>query len=145
MLSEQTKNRLNPKRSAERGDTFTGSIPLAVLELPPEVLEVTTGDVQYSVTFGQDFESFVYVKGWVESEIVLECQRCLDPFKQQVRSEFTLSPVQTCEEAEKLPEHYEATFMESGSILLSQLVEEELILSLPISPLHSGECPSNRS
>jgi uncharacterized protein len=145
MLSEQIQNRLDPKRCAGRGDTFAGVIPLAELELPAEVLDAAVGSAQYSITFGQDPQAFVYIQGWVEAELVLECQRCLNSFKQHMRSEFCLSPVQTDEEAEKLPERYEATFMESGTLSLSQLVEEELILSFPISPLHSGGCPSEDS
>lgn len=140
MLREQIQNVINPRRSAESKDVVTGVLPLAQLDLPPEVIEPVGGDVQFSLTFAKDPEDYIVIKGWVESELALQCQRCLQPYRVPIRSEFCLSPVRTTTEASTLPECYDAVLMEDESLLLKQIIEEELVLSLPIVPLHKGEC-----
>jgi len=117
-----------------------GTMSLLELDVSSEFLDVSSGTVRYSLTFGRDVENYIYIQGKVEAEVVLECQRCLGPLKQLVHSEFCLSPVETAEAAAQLPERYEAVFTESGSLSLRHLVEEELLLSLPVAPSHEGAC-----
>lgn len=131
---------IDPKRYAEAGRTLEGALPLSSLSLPAEVLVVPQAVVHYQFSFGVDKEDYVYIHGQVKTELNLECQRCLKPMSQSISSEFYLSPVRTGVEAHDLPERYEAIFLEEGKVSLSQIVEEELILSLPMAPMHTGNC-----
>lgn len=140
MLNEQKLTLLDPRRCAQAGQILQGELLLSKLSLPAEVLGQAEGVVHYHVTFGIDDQDYVFIKGRVEAELSLECQRCLNPMVQSIKSLFCLSPVRTGQEAEALPEHYEPVFMEGEKLSLSQIVEEELILNLPIAPMHVGEC-----
>lgn len=133
--------KIDPKRYADSGQSLTGDVPLQALSLPSEVLGIGQGVVHYRFNFGIDSENYVYIHGWVETELSLECSRCLKPMAKNFSSEFYLSPVRTAEEAEKLPERYEAVFLTEDKLSVDRIVEEELILNLPIAPAHStGDC-----
>ncbi len=139
MAAEYTFLKINPRRCAEKGQFLQGELPIDTFSLPTDVLAPGLGVVHYRLKFGLDDENFVYIHGWMETELSLECQRCLKPIAKNMSSEFYLSPVQTSEEAESLPERYEAIFLEEECISIERILEEELILNLPIAPMHSTE------
>lgn len=128
------------KRYAQTGEILEGQLPLSDLNLPAEVLGQKEGLVHYQFRFGVDEGSYVYIHGQVKSELNLECQRCLKPFEKSLESEFWVSPVRSSEDAKGLPEKYDPVFLESDKLSLAHLVEEELILSLPIAPMHADDC-----
>ena len=65
------------------------------------------------------------------------------PSLNEIITDFALGIVNTLEEANALPENYEPVVTEEGGQLsLYQVVEDELILSLPIIPKHEPEACS---
>ncbi|HET8692987.1 MAG TPA: YceD family protein [Steroidobacteraceae bacterium] len=70
----------------------------------------------------------------VKGELVLGCQRCLGPMRRGVASEADL--VFAEEGAKELPEGYEPVEGDPRRLELATLVEDELLLSLPIIPQH---------
>ncbi len=79
------------------------------------------------------------VKGHVEAELAIECQRCLKPVVQPVDLDFKLLI--------NAPDHVVQTsgidtlYSEDGTIDIFEVVEDELILGLPLVALHeSGSC-----
>ena len=80
------------------------------------------------------------MKGQVQVDVELDCQRCGEPFKQTLEWHFMYSPVANWDQADDLPEIYEPIeFNEFGEIDLLGAVEDELILALPLVPMHSSE------
>ena len=80
------------------------------------------------------------MKGQVQVYVELDCQRCGEPFKQTLECHFMYSPVANWDQADDLPEIYEPIeFNEFGEIDLLGAVEDELILALPLVPMHSSE------
>ena len=97
-------------------------------------------DAQVTLSFYVDPQKLVVMKGKVQIDIELECQRCNEPYKQTLECEFTYSPVANWDQADDLPEIYEPIeFNEFGEIDLIGTVEDELILALPLVPMHSSE------
>jgi uncharacterized protein len=72
----------------------------------------------------------------LEAVVTLTCQRCLEPYKQSLRSEAKLAFVTGDEEAGQVPEGYEAVPAPNARVDLLELVEDELLLSLPVVALH---------
>ncbi len=72
----------------------------------------------------------------------LECQRCLTPYEQPFDVETTFRLVATEEEAEEFPldEDELDVIVGSRQFNLVDLIEEELLLSLPVVPKHDV-CP----
>jgi DUF177 domain-containing protein len=71
----------------------------------------------------------------VEADVVLTCQRCLKPMPRRLASESQL--VFADEGSAGLPEGYEAVEGDPQALDLAPLVEDELLLALPIIPQHA--------
>lgn len=138
MLKEKVLTSVDPKRFAKSKETLQGSLPASSFNLPAEVLPGSE-DVRYQLRFGFDSENYVYIHGSVEAVLHLQCQRCLQPMEHKIYSEFSLSPVQDANDAATLPECYEAVLMDQDRVSALRIVEDELILSLPIAPMHENE------
>jgi uncharacterized protein len=75
----------------------------------------------------------------VKAEVVLACQRCLRPMRRALASE---SQLVFAEEGEpELPEGYDAVGGDPRKLDLAALVEDELLLALPIIPQHEAGEP----
>jgi uncharacterized protein len=76
------------------------------------------------------------------ASVPLQCQRCLQPVQQDLAVDRRFRFVRTEEEAERLDEVSEDDVLVLGPRLdLQELLEDELILALPIVPRHEGRCP----
>lgn len=82
------------------------------------------------------------VKGQAQVELGLICQRCLCPMTYPVAADFKLVWVRAVGEAESLPEGYDALVSASGRVNVAALVEDELLLALPMVARHEppGKC-----
>jgi uncharacterized protein len=72
----------------------------------------------------------------VSAVVTLTCQRCLEPFEQPLRSVARLAFVGGEDQAGLVPEGFEAVAADEGRADLGELVEDELLLSLPVVALH---------
>lgn len=76
-----------------------------------------------------------------EAEVWLACQRCLEPLRQPLRVDRVLRFVPGEDEAARLDEEGEEDVLAlTRSLDLQELVEDELILELPVVPRHD-RCP----
>jgi len=93
---------------------------------------------------------FVREQGVVVAELALggiatlECQRCLKPMQLPLDSLTRVALVASEAEVDRVPDELEPELAAGGRISLGQLITEELLLMLPIVPLHTGStaCPS---
>jgi uncharacterized protein len=75
----------------------------------------------------------------VKADVVLACQRCLRPMQRTLASE---SQLVFAEEGDlELPEGYDAVGGDPRKLDLAALVEDELLLALPIIPQHEAGEP----
>ncbi|MGH8370331.1 MAG: YceD family protein [Gammaproteobacteria bacterium] len=84
----------------------------------------------------------IMVQGEAQAELVLTCQRCLRPMQQHVSAEFRLAWVRDEREAATLQTgSCDPLLSADGRVKLAELVEDELLLALPIVALHEmQEC-----
>jgi uncharacterized protein len=72
----------------------------------------------------------------------LTCQRCLQPFQEALAIDRRIRFVQGEARAEALDAEIDDDVLAlSRSLDLRELVEDELLLGLPIVPRHGGACP----
>ncbi|KIG04498.1 DUF177 domain-containing protein [Caballeronia concitans] len=83
-----------------------------------------------------------YLRLAVHGSVWLMCQRCLSPYSQHLDVDATYRIVATEEEADEYPLDDDEVEVIVGSrqFDLVELIEEELLLSLPLVPKHSV-CP----
>src|SRR5262245_49309568 len=68
----------------------------------------------------------------------LVCQRCLTPMRSTIEGVTRVALIASEAEADRVPEDLEPVLAPDDRVRLCDLVEEELLLSLPIVPLHAN-------
>ena len=132
---------IDPYRFAEQGLKLDGTVKIADMQRLSANLDASHDTVAVKVQFGVDEQKTTYLKGHIEAKLTLQCQRCMEPFVYGIMSDFALGIVNTLDEANALPEHYEPALAKEGFLALRELIEDELILNLPIIPRHEpDEC-----
>lgn len=142
MTNVKLPKKLDPNKSAQKRSSYNG------IYFANEMLRYTSAvvavepEVPVEVEFLKDAQSLTYFSGKMHSNVQLVCQRCNKVFDHSVSTEFCFSPVQGNEQIDTLPDAYEPVQVDDhGEVDLFELLEDELILSLPLVPLHSvDEC-----
>ena len=145
MLDGRLPERIDPLRLAEGRRILEGSLDLKTLGRLGSYLTENEGPVQVEMEFGIDEEGLRFVRGRLATEVGMACQRCLASYRLPLESDFRLGIVSGEAAAERLPEHYEPLVVGAEPVFLKDVVEDELILSLPLVPKHpEGECPEQQ-
>ncbi|GAA0819019.1 23S rRNA accumulation protein YceD [Colwellia asteriadis] len=107
--------------------------------------ESNSEHVQVSVKFDVDERGLTVLSGTASTSVALTCQRCNGSFEHLLEVEFTFSPAKNAEAAENIPSYYDVIELdENGEVNLLELVEEELILVIPLIPRHElKDCPAD--
>lgn len=130
---------IDPFRYAEQSLSLDGTLKIADMpRLSSNVIE--SGDpVAVNLQFGVDEQKITFLTGHLQTKLTLQCQRCMEPFIYEIMSDFALGIVSTLDEANTLPEQYEPALATEGNLALRELIEDEIILNLPIIPRHEPE------
>jgi uncharacterized protein len=127
---------VDPLKYADQNKVLEGEI---ALELMPRLLEIvleSEAEVKIRLEFDRDEQKLRVLKGQLSADLVLVCERCLEPVNKRVESEFALGIVLTDEQAKNLPGYYEPLLVDPESLELLEVIEEELMLSLPMFAYH---------
>lgn len=104
------------------------------------------GDVSYTLSFGVDEGGVPTVTGAVQASLVLQCQRCMEAMILPVDVNVRLGIVSSRKATEQLPGGYEPLVVPDADISVATLVEDELILALPVVAMHEIEaCPQSKA
>ena len=103
------------------------------------IIIVDSGSAAFD--FGRDEEGRYVVAVRLETTVLMQCQRCLRDIEVPIKSASLMACVRTDEEAAALPATYEPLLVDDN-VDLSNIVEEEILLAIPVSPIHEKECKS---
>jgi len=127
-------------RAAQKRLDYQGVYaPELVARLADTVVSVDS-DVECTMSFAIDNQRLAVLQGTADAQVTLSCQRCNQSFPHAVHVSYCFSPVSSDEQAEALPEAYEPVDINDfGEIDLLAVIEDELILALPVVPVHDSE------
>lgn len=135
---------IEPAKAALKRMTYDGIIVKGEFVRLAEVAEVMSEHVDVTIECGIDQQDLVVIEGSAKVDLELTCQRCGNGLQHHAEAQFIYTPVlDAAEESEDpIPEAYdEIEVGEYGEISLVQLIEDELMLALPIVALHDpSEC-----
>jgi len=141
MTSQQIPQRLDPFKYIGGGLELAGSVALERLTRLDDLLANKQGNVQISIRFSRDEQKFAVVSGEIETEVNLVCQRCRAVDTISIASEFRFALLRKEADIQSLPESYEPMLLDKPELDIYELIEEELILALPIVHYHEeGNC-----
>ena len=112
------------------------AVPLAELPRLRSQLASVEGLVRGRVHFTRE-SGFVVADLSMSGAATMTCQRCLGAMTQPVSSAVRVALITAEADAGRVPEHLEPVLALGGHIAVGELVEEELLLALPIVPLHA--------
>jgi uncharacterized protein len=127
---------LDLRRAADQGRILEGEIKLEKLERLSSYLVDSEGTVKVSLNFGVDQERIRFVTGTAETTVKMVCQRCMEPVTLGLNAEMNIGIVADDEAAKQLPRYYDPNVVDGPKQDLYQLIEEELILTLPLIAQH---------
>ena len=139
-MSEQSYSRVPEAVDAWRmvaaRREFEGRIPLATMVRLRDSLLQPEGDARYVLAFGIDALKVPFAELRIEAELPLECQSSLQRFLLPVQLVQRLGLIRDEADEAALPPEYEPLLVPADGMLRpAELVEDELILALPVVPV----------
>ncbi|MCF8998850.1 YceD family protein [Acinetobacter nectaris] len=143
---------IEPFKWAEQGFTWSGKLPLSrFARIAREAVEsVDHQQVQINCKLSMDaYLRLVWLDVQAETQVPLECQRCLGTVEEPLVSHVHLALVEDESLIERLDEDADfvvlgendsstkGSFDQPAVVDLLALIEDELLLLLPLSPKHA--------
>jgi uncharacterized protein len=123
-------------RLAAQGATLERDWPASAFERLADRLADPAGQVAAALSFHR-VDGFAAVQGRVRADLHLQCQRCLSTFEWPLDTTLKLCFVADEGAAARVPGEYEPALAPGGRAQLASLVEEEVLLALPLVPVHA--------
>jgi len=127
-------------RAADAGRCFSGQARLEwmprLLEFldRPEEADTVVDNVAFEIVAGRDEQHAARLSVHVHGSVPLTCQRTLARYSHPIDSRSEIAPVTSEHQLAGLPEDLEAKLVPEGRLNLIELVEDELLLALPLVP-----------
>jgi len=129
---------VDPVRAAQSGTELDALIQKAQMRRLAEATISIQSDINTHFVFEIDRQKLRIFHGKASVAVELICQRCNEPMIYQCEAEFTYCPVHNQEQENNLPDVYEPIYYdENGEVNLHEIVEDELILTLPQISKHA--------
>lgn len=126
------------RKFSARGQCLSGTVDVREL---PRLMDAVLGanaPVRVALTFVE--EDGPEIHGRVEARVTLTCERCLEPMEVALVANPALGLVRSDSEEAELPERLDPCLLPGEELDLFDLVEDELLLALPIVARHQEEC-----
>lgn len=142
LMSNSMTGFVDPLKMAKMGQSLHGVIKVAAMPRVIKLLASNEGEVAYSLEFSNDEDGRCFIVGSISGGLSMNCQRCLATFVHEIECSFTVSPVLNDEEARVLTKEYDPVIVVDAKLALDELIEDELILALPIVVMHDQNHPN---
>ncbi|WP_295798204.1 YceD family protein [uncultured Microbulbifer sp.] len=126
----------------QREQQLSGTVPLDSLPRLASSVESVVGEVQAELAFGRDLQRNQMADGQLQLEVELLCQRCLKPVTEHIEAEFSWGFVWSEEQGKNLPKSLDPVIQDGDELDLYQVLEDEILLNLPMVAFHQEECVS---
>ncbi len=131
---------IDPIGLADKNAKIEGKLPLADFKRISELLFDNNGDILFQLNFFKE-RNLAKVDGHISGALKLKCQRCLESISWDINSNIKLGIVNSLDQVHKLPDDVEPLLVDhEEKIDLKDIVEDELLLSMPTIPKHQSDC-----
>lgn len=131
---------IDPRKFAQQGIEIAGSVDLSELTRVNELLFSQKGRVEAELIFGIGEQRILNVVGNIKANVENVCQRCLEAVPISIDSTLSLAIQWEDSDLDRLPSRFEPWIVGEGQADIYQIIEDELLLSLPIVSYHDEEC-----
>jgi uncharacterized protein len=144
LMSAEVPETLDAWRMVTARRSFNGRLPLAEMARLRDLLADTEGEARFSLEFDQDILQLPFAELRVDVELPLVCQRSLQRFLHPVTLTQRYALVRAGDaddeevEASLLSDYEVLQLADDGLLRPAALVEDELILAVPLVPVQPG-------
>jgi uncharacterized protein len=126
--------RVKASQAVSRHAAFAGSLPLAKLPRLAATLADPAGELHVELQATRDGEGQDWLHGEIRGQLPLTCQRGLHAFDWNCDVALSLALVESEAEEQKLLKDTEPYLVEDDELPLRDLIEDEVLLALPMTP-----------
>jgi len=126
---------LEVDRLADGGAAVDFAVPLAELSGLRSLRSGVAGSVRGRAHFGRE-EGMPVADLRFSGTVTLQCQRCLQPLERPIEAESRIALIGSESQTARVPLEREPVLAPGGRISIGELLTEELLLAVPIVPLH---------
>ncbi|MEZ5543911.1 MAG: YceD family protein [Lysobacteraceae bacterium] len=135
-MSNALPERIDAWRTVASRRIHAGTLPLSAMPRLVGLLADAQGECSFELAFERDPFGVAGVSLKVKTRLPLVCQRTLARFELPVEVDQRLGLVSDERDEAALPPEYEAVLVpEDGMLDPSSLIEDELILAVPVVPI----------
>jgi uncharacterized protein len=127
---------IDPLHLADTAVQLAGDLPVARLERLAGLLARHDGVVRVEARFGSDEQGRRVLHLKATTSLEMTCQRCMGTVTIPVVVDTTLELVPDEAGSARTSERYEPLLVERGRMSLAEIVEDELLLQVPMIPRH---------
>jgi uncharacterized protein len=139
MSSQRLPEQIIPFKLARQRRSLQGLLKLEKMERLTALLADGHGDVAVDLQFGVDEQGISYMRGHLSAEVSLICQRCMESVTMPLETDIAVGFAVSEERASLMPDSYEACLLTEETAILAELIEDELILAMPIVAVHPAQ------
>lgn len=149
-MSRSARNSVLPRhvdlrKFAHQGLSLSGHVRLGELQRVAQTALNHDASALVELECRVDEERRLVISGTVECSLEVACQRCLEPVVEPVHAEVSLAVVWDEEKAKQLPRYLDPLILGEGPTDLYVVIEDELLLSMPIASYHAEACIAKTS
>ena len=131
---------VDPYECLRQRAVFEGCLTSEQLPRLAPLLCTPAHDIQYRIAFDSDASRRCMIDCSVTAFLQFTCQRCGQEMDFPVASQSVLVVVKTDQQADELAEAYDPLLLtDDEPVVLSDLIEDELLLAIPMIPRHIDE------
>ena len=133
--------RVDPVVLASRDERIAGNLPIQSFTRLSSLLQTSDGNVQVRIVFGIGENDHPLISGDIQTKVAVLCQRCLQEMPLELETEFRVIALES--DSEDGAEHglFNTVLSEHGEIDLYELIEDELLMAMPMAPMHASGDP----
>lgn len=124
---------------AERGAVLEGTIDLVRFGRLKELLNSSEGSARARIAFRRSHDDVLLVELECEAALELICQHCLDPMRHEVRERVDIAVAESEDSLAVVPQGMESIALNGERFRPATVIEDELIVSLPLVPRHGDD------
>ena len=134
-------SQIEPDKWADRAAIVEAELPLKQFTRLLDGAHSDVGTVAVNLKFSRDARRFARMQGTLTTQVSLTCQRCLDPVDVAVVAEVDVYLLAREQDCERLDEEEDFVVYGEGRCFVHDVIEDELILALPLVPRHDVCAP----
>ncbi len=140
-MHQKLPKEIDPLRLAQNGLKLSGQ--LSVKDMPRLLPSLLNDEsiVDVDITFDVDEVNTPFMRGRFTTTVSMTCERCMTEMPVKLDVNCLLAMITSEHKIEGLAEQYDPWLLEGNDdIVLCSIVEDELILALPLVPRHKQAC-----